>query len=800
MHLLRAPDPGVTRQGLRFALAGGSVTIIYLATTVALASIARLPFQGALAIGFCTGIAAHFTLQRRFVWTHKDEFALSLGNQTGRYMAVVAAQYGVTAASTLLLPPALGAPTEVVYLITLVVVVCMNFLVFRHLIFHARPARPGSPPTPEPAAGRSASESAFTYAIAPQPPASGPLGREASAGIGQTAGGGEAGGARSAPERRGRAWRVARGVGDRLQTPGALDAAIGTLVVLLIASPMLFTKNGFAPDFTNDIWLSNYQEHMIAAHLHPTLFLQTQQLGVFDPLFAFYGGGVFALTGGLGAILGGSTILAFEIMTLAAIAAAYGGLFWIARQLGVRGLMAHAPAIVFATSAYYITDLYGRGAWAEFMATSALALLIAAALRVTRGPLRIAPAACLVAASTIFSGSHNITLLWGTTLAILALALYWLLSGVPRRLPWRKILATAGLIALGVGLDAWFLLPDVSYAHSTAISAYSIPWSATGFFNTFDVIFDPLRTVPRQSETPALYVQAPVLALVWGLLALPLVWRYRRLRAGIVTALAALGGLLAVIMSESAFALLPKSYEVIQFAYRIQTYVTLSISGLVLLGVLALSRRAQSGRTTRIDRAFTIGLGLVVVFSVGLATWQLWVPNTHIRPQSYENRDEVLSGSTTTLPTSWNAPNDYGEVSLPVVPTSNALALKPEQIDDDRIAGSARLPAGPQPLALNIVAGPDLVHVGGGVHVVGRSLNGDLVVKRDTNGSQAIPLEVRPQLSVPVLIGRILTAASALLLIAMAIVAFIRRQGRRRRRDDDLEARRSRSSSLAASR
>jgi hypothetical protein len=37
----------------------------------------------------------------------------------------------------------------------------------------------------------------------------------------------------------------------------------------------------FAPDFTNAIWLAGYQQHAISAHLHPTLFLHTRQIGVF---------------------------------------------------------------------------------------------------------------------------------------------------------------------------------------------------------------------------------------------------------------------------------------------------------------------------------------------------------------------------------------------------------------------------------------------------------------------------------------------------------------------------------------
>jgi ribose/xylose/arabinose/galactoside ABC-type transport system permease subunit len=92
-----------------------------------------------------------------------------------------------------------------------------------------------------------------------------------------------------------------------------------------------------------------------------------------------------------------------------------------------------------------------------------------------RGRWRAGPLACLVAASVVFSGSHDITLLWGSTLAVVALACYWLLSGRSRELPWRRILAVAGLIALGVGLNGWFMLPALSYAHDTNISGHVVP-------------------------------------------------------------------------------------------------------------------------------------------------------------------------------------------------------------------------------------------------------------------------------------------------------------------------------------
>jgi hypothetical protein len=392
----------------------------------------------------------------------------------------------------------------------------------------------------------------------------------------------------------------------------------------------------------------------------------------------------------------------------------------------------------------------------------------------------------------VFSGSHNITLLWGATLAGVALVVYWLASGRSRALPWRRMLAAAGLIALGVALNGWFLLPDVSYAHDTLISGVTERWKTTGFFNTFGVIFDPLRTVPRRSGTPALYVQAPVLALIWGLLALPVVWRERRLRAGAATALIVLAGLLVLITSSGAWSLLPSFFKQIQFAFRLQTYVTLACAGLVLLGALALTRRAESGRATRADRPLAFGLGLVVAFGLALCVWQLWVPNTHIHGKpssSYTNRADALRGPPTLRPHSWGAENEYADRSLPVLNPSERFTFYPAAVEDDRFVGSVHFPPCCQPFATNIAGGPYLVHVAGGARVVGRTegagktAGGYLVLERTRTGSQPVPVELRARLSVPVVLGRITAAAAAALLLALAASAAARRRRRRRRQE-----------------
>jgi putative flippase GtrA len=137
---LRTPDSGLLGQGVRFLIAGSIVALVYLTSTTVLASVVGLPFQLALAIGFSLAIVVHFTLQRLFVWVHHEEFALPFHHQAGRYLLVAGAQYGITAASTYVLPRALGVPTELVYLATAVVLLIVNFLVFRNRVFH--PQRP----------------------------------------------------------------------------------------------------------------------------------------------------------------------------------------------------------------------------------------------------------------------------------------------------------------------------------------------------------------------------------------------------------------------------------------------------------------------------------------------------------------------------------------------------------------------------------------------------------------------------------------------------------------------------------
>jgi putative flippase GtrA len=136
---IRSPEWGLAGQGVRFALSGSLVAAVYVSVTTLLHDGFAVPFQIALAIGFGVAVALHFTLQRRFVWRHRQRFALAVHHQAARYLCVCGAQYGITALSTSELPGLLGLPVEIVYLLTMLTVAGVNFALFRGRVFHPGP-------------------------------------------------------------------------------------------------------------------------------------------------------------------------------------------------------------------------------------------------------------------------------------------------------------------------------------------------------------------------------------------------------------------------------------------------------------------------------------------------------------------------------------------------------------------------------------------------------------------------------------------------------------------------------------
>jgi hypothetical protein len=572
--------------------------------------------------------------------------------------------------------------------------------------------------------------------------------------------------------------RLASLRGMRLRSRTWIDALIGALAVFMVTGPAVLTRNGFMVDFTNHLWFVSLQAHAIGAHGAPTYFVNTRATGVFYPLFLFYGGTLYAAVGAVGALLG-NVAGVYVAAIVAAAAAAYFGSLWLARQLGVRTLMAHAPALAFATSAIYISNLYGYGGWSEFVASSMLPLLLASGWSIARSErIGIGSASAFVVSAVLFAGSHNITLLLGAAwLAILLLTLKLTLGRSFGAVSWRRTAQIGGLLALAVAVDAWFLLPDARYGADTQIANFGTrSWHFTRFFNTFSNIFDPFRAAPPDQPLHALFVHAPVWFLGWALIVVIVLWLRApvRLRAVAVGLVAGIGLILWPVLSSGVWAALPLS-SVVQYPHRLHTFIALDAAGLVLAAVLMI----ENGVLSLVRGALAGLLAIAAAMSIGLCLWQLWTPDTYgvfTGAHSYLNRDQALT-PVHRPPHSFFADTDYADASVHVVHTGpRFLIVNPARVDANAISLVVDPPAGRRPFTTNIAAGPYAARVGGGIVAVGRSTAGYVVARR---AGRRLRGRVRITIAVAsgtVGTGRAISLLAIAALFALALATLIHRR------------------------
>ena len=561
---------------------------------------------------------------------------------------------------------------------------------------------------------------------------------------------------------------VRRRVGAISVTRKWADVLITCFAALVVLGPAFVSSNGVSPDFVNHLWLVRIQQQAFNLHAWPSYFASTSATGVFFPMFLFYGGTLYAAVGALAAIIDQARV-AFFVCTGLAVIAAYGGLLWLARQLGARSWRAHAPSIAFVASAYYITNLWGRGDWPELMATSMVPLLVASTWRLVNAPrVEALPAFLLVLSTVFFAGSHNVSLVLGAVVIVGLLVLLGIAVGrelVP--CGHRRLAAVGGLLVLGVGVDAWFLLPDVLHASQTRIgSGILTPAAETGWLNTPSMLFNPLRSVPAQSTTPALFVQAPVWFLFWVIIASAVLWTAAgRAARRITIALAILlGVLLAFIMIGPLWDAMPTVLRQVQFPYRVNTYVALCVAGLVLAWVLVVERSPHDNRRS----ALSVGLVSATAISVLLAVWQVWY--RPVDPTFYYNLKSAFV-PTSQAPAAFPVSSlDYADRSQHVVvtaPTAN-IVLNPARVRGNHATVTVTPPPGKGPFATNISAGPYAARISGGVTRLGRTPGGVSVVWRTSGFRGPVTISVAPA-GGSLTVGRIISLIAILVLIVVMI-------------------------------
>ena len=560
----------------------------------------------------------------------------------------------------------------------------------------------------------------------------------------------------------------------RMARTRRLGHLLPVLLIALLVRPMVWGRTFIGWDWYPHVWYIWHQaSSMEANHGIPSLFSYDTP-NVFVPHYAFYGGTLYWFSGAL-SLLFGSPAAAMIVGFAMAFAAGYGGWYWLGRQAGLDAWLAHAPAVLFITSSYYLALPYATGGYPEFVALSMIPLLLASTWSILRADrLRLAPAAALAVSVIFFLGSHNLTLLWATT--VLAIVLGVVLAVVPAA---RRPLTRAGLwrvarIAVPAALvNAWFLVPDLAYQADTRL-ADAVLYAKTQLQLAMPVVsFGHLVSVTRTSVSPHiphLAVQLPVLGLAWlavGLVVLRSAWKTSWYRSLLILLLA----MAAVVVLMTSFSLLwgvPSPYNLLQFSYRLDAYIELGFAGAVVCA-LALVARTPNRR-----RLLTWTLVAVAAVSVVQAATQLRQRPPSPRPiwktaAPYHTRAGEPSApdyTTTALPAVSLGP----EVKLVRFPATAERGDRAEVIVDAQPG---------EQLRTNIFTMPQLVRIEG-AQFVAHEPSGALVLQV---AGDVRPGAARIVLSAahpwPVVLGWVLTGAGFAALAANGVLGVL---GARRRR------------------
>lgn len=553
----------------------------------------------------------------------------------------------------------------------------------------------------------------------------------------------------------------------------AAAAVVGPLLLVgALAWPMLFTDATFNEDWSNHLWYLWHQSRAIADAHRPSLFLSYSG-GVLYPFYAFYGGTLYALAGALVLVLGDTPLQTYVLTYLLAFAAAYGGWLWMARMFGLRGWPAHVPGLVFVTSAPYLTIVYGLGDWAELIAVSAMPLMIAAALSVLRAPrLRIWPALALATSATVFFGSHLLTVIWGTTcLLVLAGAFAVWIPAARRTVTRAGVLRLAALLVPSALLSAWFLLPLMAYETQT-VTAHSYPFHDLLGRSMYTVAARHLFTLSRARDSGSIVTLAlPVLAIAWLLLSIAALLLDRRrgpwMRA--LLALAALTTALLVTMTHAGLIrALPRVYAIVEFSFRLESYVLLGVSAM-LLATLVLMR--DGGRRTTRWRWL---LAPICAFSLlgaleQVGGYQPGIGRTAAMASLMQptlEREGLL---------------DYVDDELPILRSRYPeVTFAPAAALAGRTA-RVLAPPGARRIDTNLRAGPDLIHVTG-ARIVGTDSHADDVLELSPVPKRSTIVTAGASSTLPVRAGALVSVLALLALLAVLCAAAIRgrRAGRMR--------------------
>lgn len=529
---------------------------------------------------------------------------------------------------------------------------------------------------------------------------------------------------------------------------------IPVVVCAALLAPLASDRT-FASDWGNHLWLIWVQGQNLGHGDFPSYYLQSS-LGAFYPYYAFYGGTMYAALGFLSWLTSGAAAAVFAVVF--AVVVAYLSWTWLAFQVGLRGWLMQLPGALAATAPYAVTNIYGRGDIPELIATSTIPLIAASGLSLLgEERLRLRSATAFVAGVAILTGTHTLTLVWGTTFLLLCGVALILSNWELARQHARRGLRLLWLGLLGVAINAWMLVPLLLY-HARLLEGGPDPMSYLDFTDRTQLFSLARNGADLHPEITAdVNTQLPVLLLLWTIAFGAVSWRRlgadRRRLALSLTALCA--AFLLLIMTPSLIEAAPSAWAYIQFPYRLLTYFDLALVGVTTLVLAALQGRRSSLGPAAALLAIVAAIGLYASVRQDDAV-RSWLPDR-----------AAATASTGEPPASWYAPLQFADASAAVVEPTLSGVLELPVAESSRDSYTVAVKPGPAgTVATNVLAGTYLVDVVG-AEPAGRTVEGRMVVALPASDRRR-EVTVEASWGPAVELGRWVSVAA----IAIAVFAF----------------------------
>lgn len=566
-----------------------------------------------------------------------------------------------------------------------------------------------------------------------------------------------------------------------------------TALVILVAAvlftlPFAVKQNSWA-EWGTAYWGIKQQAQSIASSGLPTRFVSTPESGAFYPWFVFYSGGVSAALGYVAQVIGAWGAFLLSI-ALAFAAAAYGALLAL-RAFGCPPRLALLLALAAAFSPYMVTNLYGRGAWAELLGASAAWLVVGAGLALLcaesdsqriRRLLLVALAACTLALS------HNISLAIGFPFALVIWVGFVAVGGrgVTQR---RDVYLLVGALFSGLLLAGTWLVPNLAFSNRTQVSS----WDTFGGAANFDelrVLFSPFLYYPEAQRelikstigaaslpNERLFNQTltllliPVAWVVAQLVVMPLqiftrpkssftsssvpARNWKLLSLLLISVLAAT----FLMTSSGIWDSLPAVFQLIQYPYRINSYLTLMI--VLCVGVAALIASLRPGNRSAY---LPVLITALAIFYLVLGVYQS-LSAQRVAPTGFDAASREQIDATGTPPVWANAAPPGQFQFIP----SRAVTRPAEALNFLESGGVAQSPATGL-LASDVVCSP-LVRFSGPVRVVGSDSQGKCVLEVSKANA---PVEVVGSFPLAPLLGTLGSVIGLVLLVVLVSITWRR--------------------------